>query len=84
MRGRDRRRVAHRSRLSYAPSRKQPIAAPGDARVGQAVGGLLALLSVAGPMMAVTDSGTRIALALMHVVVGVAAVAALEVIRRRT
>ena len=53
-------------------------------RTGQAVGGLLALLSVAGPMMAVTDSGTRIALALMHLVVGVAAVAALEAIRRRT
>jgi hypothetical protein len=53
-------------------------------RAGQAVGSLLALLSVAGPMMAVTDSGTRIALALMHVVVGVAAVAALEAIRRRT
>jgi hypothetical protein len=32
----------------------------------------------------VTDSGTRISLALMHVVVGVAAVAALELIRRRT
>ena len=52
-------------------------------RGGQVVGGLLALLSVAGPMIAVTDSGTRIALALMHVVVGVAAVAALELIRRR-
>jgi hypothetical protein len=52
-------------------------------RAGQAVGGLLALLSVAGPVMAVTDSGTRIALALMHVVVGVAAVVALELIRRR-
>ena len=52
-------------------------------RAGQAVGGLLALLSVAGPMLGVTDSGTRLALALMHVVVGVAAVAALEAIRRR-
>jgi hypothetical protein len=52
-------------------------------RAGQALGGLLALLSVAGPMLGVTDSGTRLALALVHVVVGVAAVAALEVIRRR-
>lgn len=52
-------------------------------RVGQAVGGLLAVASVAGPMTAVTDSGTRLALALMHVVVGVAAVAALEAVRRR-
>ena len=53
-------------------------------RAGQAVGGLLALLSVAGPMTATTDSGTRLALGLMHVVVGVVAVAALEVVRRRT
>ena len=53
-------------------------------RVGQVVGGLLAVASVAGPMMGVTDSGTRLAPALMHVVVGVAAVAALEAIRRRT
>ena len=53
-------------------------------RAGQAVGGLLALLSVAGPMLGVTDPGTRLALALMHVVVGVAAVVALEAIRRRT
>jgi hypothetical protein len=52
-------------------------------RVGQALGGLLALLSVAGPLMAVTDPGTRLSLALMHVVVGVAAVAALEAVRRR-
>ena len=52
-------------------------------RTGQAVGGLLAVASVAGPMLAVTDSGTRIALALMHLAVGVAAVAALEAIRRR-
>ena len=52
-------------------------------RAGQAVGGLLALLSVAGPLMAVTDSVTRIALALMHLVVGAAAVVALELIRRR-
>lgn len=51
-------------------------------RAGQVVGGLLAVLSVAGPMLAVTDPGTRLSLALMHLVVGVAAVAALEVIRR--
>jgi hypothetical protein len=48
------------------------------------VGGLLALLSVAGPTLAATDSGTRLALALMHLVVGAAAVLALEAIRRRT
>ena len=52
-------------------------------RAGQVVGGLLALLSVAGPMLAITDSGTRLALAVMHLVVGVAAVVALEAIRRR-
>ena len=53
-------------------------------RVGQVAGGLLAVASVAGPLTAVTDSGTRLALALMHVVVGVAAVTALEAVRRRS
>jgi hypothetical protein len=52
-------------------------------RVAQVVGGGLALLSVAGPLLAVTDSGTRLALAFMHVVVGAAAVLALEVVHRR-
>lgn len=42
----------------------------GFLRAGQIVGGGLALASVAGPMLAVTDSGTRLALALMHVIVG--------------
>jgi len=51
-------------------------------RVAQVVGGGLALLSVAGPMLAVTDSGTRLGLGLMHVVVGVAVVVGLESIRR--
>lgn len=55
----------------------------GFLRAGQIVGGGLALLSVAGPMVAVTDGGTRWALALMHVVVGVAAVLGLEAVRRR-
>lgn len=53
-------------------------------RVAQVVGGGLALLSVAGPMLAVTDSGTRLALGLMHVVVGVATVVGLEMLRRGT
>jgi hypothetical protein len=53
-------------------------------RLAQVVGGGLALLSVAGPMLAVTDPGTRLGLGLMHVVVGVATVVGLEAIRRRT
>lgn len=52
-------------------------------RVGQVLGGGLALLSVAGPMLALTDPGTRLALALMHLVVGAAVVIGLEAIRRR-
>ena len=40
----------------------------------------LALLSVARPLMADTDSGTRLALAVMHVVVGAAVVRRLEAI----
>lgn len=52
-------------------------------RTGQVVGGLLALVSAVGPMLAVTDSGTRLALATMHVLVGVGAVRAIEVIARR-
>lgn len=52
-------------------------------RVGQVVGGALALLSVLGPLAGPTDSGTRLALSLMHVLVGAGAVLALEAIARR-
>ncbi|MGD9527195.1 DUF6069 family protein [Pseudonocardia sp.] len=52
-------------------------------RVGQVVGGALALLSVLGPLTGPTDSGTRLALSLMHVLVGAGAVIALEAIGRR-
>ncbi len=51
---------------------------PGFIRAAQVVGGGLALLSVAGPMMADTDTGTQLALAAMHVIVGVAVVLSLE------
>jgi hypothetical protein len=51
-------------------------------RVAQVVGGGLALFSALGPLSADTDGGTALALALMHVVVGVALVAGLEAIRR--
>lgn len=57
---------------------------PGFIRLAQVVGGGLALLTVAGPLMTDTDTGTRLALAAMHVVVGVAVVLSLEVIWRRT
>lgn len=52
-------------------------------RVAQVIGGALALLTVAGPLMADTDGGTRLALALMHVVLAVAVVLSLEAVRRR-
>lgn len=51
-------------------------------RAAQVVGGGLALVSVAGPLLADTDGGTRAALALMHIVVGVAVVVGLESVRR--
>lgn len=52
-------------------------------RVAQAVGGVLAFLSALAPLSSDADGATRIALASMHVVVGVAVVAALEAYRRR-
>ncbi|MGH3787743.1 MAG: DUF6069 family protein [Pseudonocardiaceae bacterium] len=56
---------------------------PGAIRLAQVIGGGLALLTVAGPVMADTDGATRLALALMHVVPGVAVVVSLELMRRR-
>ena len=56
---------------------------PGVLRLAQVLGGTLALLTAAGPLMADTDGGTRLALALMHVVLGVAVVLSLEALRRR-
>ncbi|MGH3901088.1 MAG: DUF6069 family protein [Pseudonocardiaceae bacterium] len=53
-------------------------------RLAQVIGGGLALLTVAGPLMTDADSATRLALALMHVVLAVAVVVTLEAIRRRT
>lgn len=55
----------------------------GVVRVAQIVGGGFALLSVAGPLAADADGGTRAALAAMHVVTGAAFVASLELARRR-
>lgn len=56
---------------------------PGFLRLAQVIGGALALLTVAGPMLSDTDGATRLALAMMHVVPGVAVVASLELMRRR-
>lgn len=53
-------------------------------RLAQFIGGGLALLTVAGPLMTDADTATRVALALMHVVVGVAVVLSLEPLWRRT
>ncbi|MFD0266312.1 DUF6069 family protein [Streptomyces sp. NPDC127106] len=52
-------------------------------RIAQFVGGGLALLSVAGPLSSGADGGTVAALSLMHVTLGVAVVATLELHRRR-
>ncbi|MGP3683377.1 DUF6069 family protein [Streptomyces sp. IBSNAI002] len=51
-------------------------------RIAQYVGGGLALLSVAGPLSSSADGGTVAALALMHLTLGVAVVAALQLHRR--
>lgn len=56
---------------------------PGVIRLAQVIGGTLALLTAAGPVMADTDGGTRLALTLMHVVLGVAVVLSLEALHRR-
>lgn len=55
----------------------------GFLRLAQVIGGGLALLTVAGPFLTDTDGGTRVALALMHVVVAAAVVWSLEAVRRR-
>lgn len=57
---------------------------PGVIRLAQVIGGGFALLTVAGPIMTDADGATRVALALMHVVLAVAVVVSLEAIRRRT
>lgn len=51
-------------------------------RLAQVVGGGLALLTVAGPLMGDTDAGTQLALGAMHVVVGVAVVLCLQPVWR--
>ncbi|MEV8039017.1 DUF6069 family protein [Streptomyces sp. NPDC086182] len=51
-------------------------------RVGQLVGGGVALLTAIGPLTQNTDGGTAATLVTMHLFVGFVAVAALEAIRR--
>lgn len=51
-------------------------------RIAQYVGGGLALLSVAGPLSSGADGGTVAALSLMHITLGVAVVATLQLHRR--
>jgi Family of unknown function (DUF6069) len=57
---------------------------PGVIRLGQYVAVVFTVASMVGPVTADTDGGTKVALAVTHVVVGVACVAALEAARRRT
>jgi len=56
----------------------------GVLRLAQIIGGGLALLTAAGPLMTDADGATRLSLALMHVTLAVAVVVTLEAIRRRT
>ncbi|MFG2296193.1 DUF6069 family protein [Streptomyces sp. NPDC048603] len=51
-------------------------------RVAQIVAGALAVLSAIGPLTGDTDTGTGVTLAVMHLLVGAAAVATLEAVRR--
>lgn len=51
-------------------------------RVGQVVGGAGAVITAIGPLTQETDGGTAATLATMHMLVGIAAVAVLEAIRR--
>ncbi|GHE80920.1 hypothetical protein GCM10018771_73040 [Streptomyces cellulosae] len=51
-------------------------------RVGQIVGGSVAVLTAIGPLTQETDGGTAATLITMHLFVGLVAVAALEAIRR--
>lgn len=51
-------------------------------RIAQFVGGGLALLSTAGPLSSGADGGTVAALSLMHITLGVAVVATLQLHRR--
>ncbi len=55
----------------------------GVIRLAQVIGGGIALLTAAGPLMTDADGATRVALALMHVVLAVAVVVTLVAIRRR-
>lgn len=55
----------------------------GFIRLAQIVGAALALLSAASPLIADTDTATQWSLATMHGIAGVAAIAALETVRRR-
>lgn len=51
-------------------------------RIAQYVGGGLALLSAAGPLSSGADGGTVAALSLMHITLGLAVVATLQIHRR--
>lgn len=55
----------------------------GFLRLAQVIGGGVGVVSAAGPLLSDADAATRVALAVMHVVVGVAVVVILEAIRRR-
>lgn len=58
--------------------------APRGIRILQVIGGVIAVVSVASPAVADTDTATKVALSVMHLVVGSAYIAALQPFARST
>jgi Family of unknown function (DUF6069) len=55
----------------------------GFLRLAQVLGGGFGILSALGPLLGAPDTGTRVGLALMHVVVGLAVILTMELIIRK-
>jgi hypothetical protein len=55
----------------------------GFLRLAQVLGGGFGILSAFGPLLGAPDAGTKIGLALMHVVVGLAVILTMELIIRK-
>jgi len=55
----------------------------GFLRLAQVLGGGFGILSAAGPLLGAPDTGTKVGLALMHVVVGLAVILTMELIIRK-
>ncbi|GIJ45036.1 hypothetical protein Val02_19220 [Virgisporangium aliadipatigenens] len=55
----------------------------GFLRLAQVLGGGFGILSAFGPLLSAPDTGTKVGLALMHVVVGLAVILTMELIIRK-